>query len=189
MAKGRVAAFWMAFASLIVGTCFLIFPRKSSQVALEPHAPAQYDWRSSRRDLQAIGSIIQQYRATQHVLPPGRRRSAKDAGLPDQLGFFVLTSVPATYRQVKNAETFAQVGSNFLFIADSIPLSYNKHDGARLWSHRGESLPIIIDASMNGLNGWLKTPGRVPVLILRLNGRVDEVSVSAHNYEEILWKD
>ncbi|HWP31841.1 MAG TPA: hypothetical protein VNK96_09010 [Fimbriimonadales bacterium] len=146
-----------------------------------------YDINESIAKLKAIGKALQIYRAEYGYLPVEQRKNYSDAGLPPFLSDALMDSgfawsVPKDTFYLSHPNDMHQgkcLSFTQLYV-DSMEdyessYEYKKYGDLReLYAKRGEALPILMDFNM--LSGKeMAEMTKFPVLILRLNGEVEQV--------------
>jgi hypothetical protein len=170
-------------------------PARSSpyQPTFDPRVVDSYDWGSSRRNLEAIGTALQAYRADYEVKPPAKRKSCDDAGLPPihQTPVDCLR-VPKETWFVKGAKIeVPHLTTSFQLIWRGLDSIYKPEELRSLLGARGDDLPVIADLGMYSGSEYIsasKQHALMPILILRLNGHVDKVMFIPGDYKDLFSK-
>lgn len=143
-----------------------------------------YDWATARSRLERVGLAIQAYRQTQTVLPVSQRKGPADCGLPMRYAVFSETGKPWSIDPIdlRAPSTVPMPPSaprpgltDFTFFYRNSKLVEPPMQS--LWSSRGEDMIIIVDTNAYTPQQIASgsTSNAVPILVLRLNGRVDLV--------------
>ena len=191
------------FASLLTGLLMVAMNvaakgsfAKNTEPVTTPKAvaPISYDWEASRANLLVIGQAVQEYRRSHTVLPVADRRVAADAGLPPSLIMALLETgqpwsvAPARFK----VNSFRQVSNPIR--SDYNPLygigkarAHGPTPGVNegVWAEVGERMPIVLDVNMY-TDHHLMSAGPLRVLVLRLNGEVDEVLFDHPNVTQLV---
>lgn len=195
-----IAALGTAIAVSIASVMLWPNRTKITQIAAPVDSSASYDWEGSRRNLEVIGRALQMYRESNGAKPTAARHSYVDAGMPPSLITILCTPgnrlvddryLFAKESRLQPGEDRAQLGSNYIFVYDDIPFALTKGDLAKIWSSRGDEIPIMLDLNMHegeylSPRGW-KGPREVSALVLRLGGRVDVVRFRVFDYRDLFW--
>jgi hypothetical protein len=146
----------------------------------------EYNWEDAKAKLRAIGEAIQSYRLAKHLKQESDWKTREDTGMPPSLvtllvdqeavpreALFVRSRQPTPYR------------SSFTFVGDAIERVFDANELEKLWSKRGDRLPIVLDTNMYSNAEILKSTKPLRVLVLRLSGEVDETLFQSQNFRDL----
>jgi hypothetical protein len=146
----------------------------------------------AREKLRNLGKYLAIYRRARTVLPPKDRRNYKDAGLPESLDQLVGGGKPWSLPHGTDdlrllAMPYKPHGlpsvREYISIEDVCHIGRLGGDAAS-WSARGEDRPIFMIQRI--VDDEVYRKGKYPVVILRLNGKVDIVPYDSRRMLDLL---
>ncbi len=169
---------------------------------VQHNSVADYPWAKSIQNLKTIGEAMLKYRKSHASLPVAQRRSWHDAGLPEHLylaltelnqpwtipsGTFVMpieheSIIEDRHKKRRRHSDYDQqygIGSYSLDQAANIQ---------RAWATKGEDIIILSDNTMNTstfLGSYAENPKQTELLVLRLNGKVERITIDSHMYSNL----
>lgn len=161
---------------------------KTTQIAPAP----SYDWEASRRNLERIGAALQLYREEVDVLPAASRNTYVDAGLPYEI--FTLArstnrawSIEPSSFQVTEVQAHPARPRNEYMVLYKTEWNPDVPGFDVALRQRGDRLPILMDFNMYSSKQSFHGE-TVPVLILRLDGTVEQVEFTPYDYSALLQR-
>jgi hypothetical protein len=196
--RKSLALFTIAFAALLVSTYLACWRPKQGAAGAQENLRERvegsvrqlkveasvYKWEQARKNLESIGRLVQIERQKTKLKPQAEWKSAPDTGLTGVALQRIVSALPENVRFVEgrvwpppDIMQRGKILTQYKVIYNGMTDVLDEKEMDSVWSLRGEELPIIMDDAMYSPQHVARAEGRVKVLVLRLNGRVDEVYI------------
>lgn len=146
---------------------------------------AEYDWETSRANLEYLGSQIRAIRSQQKLKPVAEWKSVEDTGVSVDKISRLIAAMPEHMRFVESRKDILvkTVGkmtyaTQYQVILGEAQRCLSDEELAGVWALRGEEFPIVMDNAMYSFAVRSRASRPYRVLVLRLSGEVDEIEVS-----------